>query len=111
MRDLINFAIMTDNNSRNLPQLRTTVRVPEHVLMRQVGEELVLLNVDKENYYGLNPVGARLMQLAETGATLEEIVERMLTEFEVKREQLEADVRTVAADLIAAGLLEDGAAR
>ena len=102
---------MTDNNSSDLPQLKTHVQVPERVLMRLVGEELVLLNLDKENYYGLNPVGARLMQLAETGATLEEIVERMLQEFEVRRKQLEIDVRTVAADLIAAGLIEAGAAR
>ena len=102
---------MTDDISRGLPQLRTSVRVPEHVLMRQVGEELVMLNLDKESYYGLNPVGARLMQLAETGATLEQIVERMLTEFEVRREQLEIDVRTVAAELIAAGLIEEGGPR
>jgi hypothetical protein len=79
--------------------------------MRQVGEELVMLNLAKESYFGLNPVGARLMQLAETGATLEQIVERMLTEFEVRREQLEIDVRTVAAELIAAGLIEEGGTR
>ena len=102
---------MTDKNSRDLPQLGTSVRVPERVLMRHVGEELVLLNLDEENYYGLNAVGARLMHLAQTGATLEGIVERMLQEFEVNREQLEADVRTVAAELIAAGLLEDGTTR
>ena len=102
---------MTDDNSGDLPQLKTSVRVPERVLMRHVGDELVMLNLDEESYYGLNPVGARLMQLAETGATLEEIVERMLQEFEVKREQLEIDVRTVAANLIAAGLIEAGTAR
>src|SRR4029077_4082781 len=96
--DLSDITIMTDNQSRNLPPLNTSVRVPECVLMRQVGEELVLLNVDKENYYGLNPVGARLMQLAEAGATLKEIVEQMLSEFEVKREKLEVDVKAVAAD-------------
>ena len=97
---------MTDNYSADLPQLTSRVRVPGHVLMRQVGEELVLLNLDKEGYYGLNPAGSRLMQFAETGATMQDIVERMLTEFEVGREQLEIDVRTVAAELIAAGLLE-----
>lgn len=102
---------MTDNNSADLPQLKTNVRVPERVLMRPVGDELVLLDLDKENYYGLNPVGARLMQLAESGATLQEIVERLLTEFDVMRERLEIDVRTLAADLIAAGLIEQGTAR
>jgi len=29
-----------------------------------------MLNLDAESYYGLNDVGARLMQAAETGANL-----------------------------------------
>lgn len=102
---------MTDDNSSVLPQLQTNVLVSEHVLMRQVGEEVVILDLKKESYYGLNSVGARLMQLAETGATLEQIVERMLTEFEVGREQLEVDVRKLAAELIAAGLIAQGGIR
>ena len=101
---------MTDRDSGILPPLALRVRVPQHVLMRQVGEELVLLNLDQERYYGLNLSGALLMQFAGAGATMGEIVERMLAEFEVAREQLEVDVRTVAADLMAAGLLEEGIA-
>lgn len=97
---------MTDANSHDFPPLKASVRVPERVLMRVVGEELVMLNVEAESYFGLNPVGARLMQLAEAGGTLQAIVEQMLAEFEVEREQLETDVRAVAANLIAAGLLE-----
>ena len=99
---------MTGSELRDPPSLQATVRVPEHVLMRQVGEELVMLNLSKESYYGLNDVGARLMQLAETGATLGQIVEQLLAEFEVGREQLEVDVKTIAADLMAEGLLEEG---
>ncbi len=101
---------MTDNNSGNSPPFDAHLRVPERVLMRHVGDELVLLNLDQESYYGLNPVGARLMQLAETGATLEAITARLLTEFDVSRERLEIDVRAVAAQLIATGLLEQGIA-
>ena len=56
----------------------------------------------------MNPVGSRLIELAENGATLEEIIDRLFAEFEVGREQLEMDVRRVAADLIAAGLIEEG---
>lgn len=98
---------MTDKLTRALPALAANIRVPDSVLMRAVGEDLVLLNMNAENYYGLNPVGARLMQLAQTGATLNEIVGGLLDEFDVGRERLEADVRSVAADLIAAGLLEE----
>ncbi len=101
---------MEGRESRSLPSPGTCVRVPEHVLMRSLGDEMVMLHLDAESYYGLNEVGARLMQLAETGATLEQITERLFCEFEVGREQLENDVRTVAADLIAAGLLVEAAA-
>lgn len=101
---------MTDGDTRDLPQLLANIRVPEHVLMRQVGNEMVMLNLALENYYGLNDVGGRLMQLAETGTTLERIVEQLVAEFDAGREQIENDVRRVAADLIAAGLLEQGPA-
>jgi hypothetical protein len=100
-------AIMTDKESLNSPALAARLRVPQHVLMRRVGEEQVLLNLDDENYYGLNPVGSHLIELAETGATLEQILDRLLQEFEVDREQLERDVRRVAAELIAVGLIEE----
>ena len=99
---------MTDNNSRDLPELKASVRVPGRVLMRRVGEEHVLMNLEDETYYGMNPVGSRLIELAETGATLEEIIYRLFAEFEVGREQLETDVRRIAAELMAAGLIELG---
>ena len=97
---------MTDSNPRDLPQLNASVRVPERVLMRRVGEEHVLLNLDDETYYGLNPVGSRMIELAESGTTLAQITDRLFAEFEVGREQLELDVRRLAAELIAAGLIE-----
>lgn len=101
---------MTDSISCALPLLQTHVRVPARVLMRRVGDEHVLLNLDDETYYGLNPVGSRLIELADDGATLAEIVDRLFAEFEVERAQLENDVRRIAGELIAAGLLDKGPA-
>ncbi len=100
---------MTDNNSRDLPPLDAGVRVTQRVLMRRVGDEHVLLNLDNETYYGLDPVGSRLIELVEKGATLEQIIDRLFAEFEVERGQLEADVRRLAAELTAAGLIDVGA--
>lgn len=102
---------MAGDNSAALPSLQLRVRVPEQVLMRQVGEEMVMLDLERENYYGLDPVGARLMQIAESGATLEQVSERLLEEFDVERGQVEADVRRIAAELMANGLLEQAAAQ
>lgn len=82
------------------------LRVPEQVMMRELGGELVMLDAKMENYYGLNEVGTRLMQLAEKGVTLERIVEVLVQEYEVDRARLEADVKRLAGELIEAGLLE-----
>ena len=95
----------------SVPSLQARVRVPGQVLTRQVGDEMVMLHLDRESYYGLDPVGARVMQLAEAGATLEQITGRLLEEFDADREQVEGDVRRLAAELIAAGLLEQDATR
>ena len=82
------------------------MRVPERVLMRRVGDEQVLLNLEDETYYGLNPVGSRLIELAKDGMTLENIIDQLYAEFEVERGQLEIDIRRIAAELVAAGLIE-----
>lgn len=65
-----------------------------------------MLNLARENYYALDAVGARLMQIAEPGATLAQVAERLLEEFDGARELIEGDVRRIAAELITAGLLE-----
>ncbi|TSA11707.1 MAG: PqqD family protein [Betaproteobacteria bacterium] len=99
---------MTDMKMVDPPMPDARLRVPERVLMRRVGEEQVLLNLADETYYGLNPVGSRLIELANGGATLGEIIDRLHAEFEVEHGQLTIDVRRIAAELIAAGLIELG---
>jgi len=90
----------------DLPSLQLRVRVPERVLMRRVGDEMVMLDLGREHYYGLNDVGARLMQIAEDGATLAQVSALLAEEFDATREQVEGDVRRLASELIAAGLIE-----
>lgn len=97
---------MTFDETR-LPSLNARVRVPECVLMRKVGDEMVMLNLGDENYYGLNDVGALMMHHAQGGATLGEIIASLLAAFDVAPEELELDVRRVAAELLAAGLIEE----
>jgi len=89
----------------------TLLRVPDSVLTRTLGGEMVILNLDAESYFGLNEVGARLMQLVESGATLNAITDQLFDEYEVERGQLENDINAVVTDLIAAGLLETGSGK
>jgi hypothetical protein len=86
----------------------TTFEVPEHVLARKTGEEMVLLNLDNEQYYGLDEVGTRLWELLDGGSTFGDLVDTMLAEFEVDRPTLVADLSSILGDLEENGLVSRG---
>lgn len=79
--------------------------VPDHVLSRTVARETVLLNLDNEEYYGLDGVGTRLWELIEAGTTFGQAVEALLDEYGVEREALVADLTAITFDLQRNGLL------
>src|SRR5688500_11270253 len=80
-------------------------RAADHVVAKLVGEELVLLDYEGEVYYGLDPVGARIWELLAAGRTLGEIIDTLLAEYDVTRDQLAADVERVVGELESNGLL------
>jgi hypothetical protein len=82
-----------------------TLRIPAHVLSRQVGAETVLLSLADEHYYGLEGVGTRLWEILREGTTLDEAVETLLGEYDVARDVLVRDLTAVVEDLRANGLL------
>jgi Coenzyme PQQ synthesis protein D (PqqD) len=79
--------------------LKDKVAIPPQVMARTVGDETVILDLASGTYFGLDPVGAQIWALMGEGRTLAEICATMLEEYEVEREQLEADVLRLAAEL------------
>lgn len=82
-----------------------TLRIPEHVVSRQVGDETVILDLASGTYFGLDPVGARAWQLLGSGTTPKALVAALLLEYDVEQTQLEDDIRTLVETLIAKGLV------
>jgi hypothetical protein len=87
----------------------TTLTVPEHVLSRKAGDETVLLNLDNEQYYGLEGVATRLWDLVEAGTTFGEAVRILLGEYEVEGDALIGDLSALVNDLQENGLVVVGA--
>ena len=85
--------------------LSDKVSIPTQVMARTVSDETVILDLASGTYFGLDPVGARIWALMGEGATLAEICATMLEEYEVEREQLEADVLRLAMELAEHGLV------
>jgi hypothetical protein len=66
--------------------------IPAGVIARKVGDEVVILELGKGTYFGLDPVGARIWELLGEGRTLAHICDTMLGEYDVTRETMERDV-------------------
>jgi hypothetical protein len=72
--------------------------------------EILALDEQALVYLNANPAGAVLWQALAVGATRDELVRRILAEFEVDEATAGADVDRFLADLDSRGLLEPAGA-
>lgn len=82
-----------------------TLRVSDQVIFKPVGDEMVLLDFQSGMYYGLDPVGARIWQLLAAQHSLGDVVETILGEYDVAREDVERDIDRLVEELERRGLL------
>jgi Coenzyme PQQ synthesis protein D (PqqD) len=82
------------------------VVVPSHVLLQQVGEESVLLNLEKECYFGLDPVGTRMWEALTKANTVEGAYRQLLSAYDVDEQRLRQDLEKLIEGLVENGLLE-----
>jgi hypothetical protein len=67
------------------------LRVPDNVLAQTVGDESVLLNLDTEHYYGLDPVGTDMWQALVAAGSLGGAFDELEAHYEVAPEILRQD--------------------
>ncbi len=53
----------------------------------ELDDSLVMMNLEKGKYFGLNPVGKRIWELIEQPKNFKEIIAALLAEFEVTEMQ------------------------
>jgi Coenzyme PQQ synthesis protein D (PqqD) len=83
--------------------------VPADVMIRQVGDEAVLLNLKTEQYLGLDDVSNRFWQVLTAGGTIQAAYDTLLAEFDVDSERLRSDLEEFVQELIQLGLVQPGA--
>jgi len=75
-------------------------------MVRQVGDEAVLLNLKTEKYLGLDDVSNRIWQVLTSGGTIQAAYDALLAEFEVDPGKLRADLDEFVQQLLQYGLVE-----
>ena len=71
-----------------------------------VGDEVVILSMEDEFYYGLNPVGAFIWNLIQEPKTIDEIEKAILNEYDVEEETCNNDLKEIIKELMDKGLVE-----
>jgi len=77
----------------------------DEVLSASLDNELVLLSIENNRYFGSGEVGRRIWDLCEQPSSVATVVDKLLTEFDVDRQQCEADVLEFGKQMIDAKLL------
>ena len=86
--------------------LDTKISVKQDVLIRQVGEESVLLDLTRGHYFGLDDVGTRFWEVLAEFQSLRSAFETLQSEFEVEDTILRQDLIELVERLVEHGMLE-----
>jgi len=85
--------------------LRTKVTFSESVFAQEVDGEMVLLDMNSENYFGLDAVGTDIWQAMQEKETLQEVLNVLLDQYEVEEEVLKKDLLNFVDKLQESGLI------
>jgi len=86
--------------------LNQKITFSDTVFAQEVDGEMVLLDMNSENYFGLDEVGTAIWQAMQECKSLEEVYQAMLKQYEVEPEILETDLLEFAQKLSDSGLAE-----
>lgn len=76
------------------------------VMHQQVGNEVVLLDLSGETYFGLNPLGSRIWNLINGSSTLQDVHRVLCSEYAADESVVGQDLLDLTKQLLAAGLVE-----
>ncbi len=79
---------------------------PTHVLVRILDRESVLLNLETEQYFGLDETGTRMWQLVTGSPNIDVAYQELLAEFDVEPELLRSNLTELLSRLVDSGLLQ-----
>lgn len=86
--------------------LNQKITFADTVFAQEVDDEMVILDMESENYFGLDEVGTSIWQAMQEHGTLQEVFDALLEQYEVEPEVLEKDLSDFVEKLLESGLIE-----
>lgn len=80
--------------------LDTIICRSDALLSSDIGDDVVMMNIEKGEYYGLEAVAARIWALTEESISVGSLCERLGTEYHVSPEQCQQEVLAFLDELL-----------
>jgi predicted transcriptional regulator len=84
----------------------TRVEAADDVIYQALQDEIVLLNMNDQKYFGLDDVGSEMWKLLVEHGNVETVTDRLCSEYDVDRATVQADLDILIRNLLNAGLLK-----
>ncbi len=88
------------------PGLEDVVCAGPNQMSSPIGDDVAILGLDRAEYYGLNPTGARIWELLQKPTRVRDIHAAIVEEFEVDEDTAREDLLALLGQLREAGLIE-----
>ena len=75
------------------------------IIEREIDGEAVLLDLKSGVYYSLNRIGTEIWEMLSAGASEDQLVETLISTYEVSAEQAKCDLEELLTDLSEEGLI------
>ena len=75
------------------------------VAAKVIDGEAILINLANGNYYSMDKVGAKIWELIEAGASVDELVANIVLLYDVAEEEVRGDIERLVEALVKEGLV------
>ena len=82
-------------------------KIPETSVNQKVGDELVILNLESGHYFGLDEVGARMVELIGEHGEIDKVVACLTEEYDANEAQIKAGLEELLGELKKNKLIEE----
>jgi hypothetical protein len=86
--------------SENQITPETVICRSEALLSNNLGEDVVMMDIEQGAYYGLEGVAARIWEFTETPLSVGSLCEKLTSGYEVSPEKCQQEVTTFLGDLV-----------
>lgn len=85
--------------------LDTIISRNPQIISSRMDNEVVMMSIEKGNYYGLNRVGSEIWDKLTEPCSVAGLCDILMKEFNVEKEKCESDVMKYLEKLVAEGLI------